>query len=126
MKKKIIALSALALTQSVGTVALIQNSIVQTYAEEKNKDVTSQEFLDYIKALKQKYPNMKFEESTTVYNSLQEAQQAEQQQKQQLVQSISEYEQALKQQQDTYNQQNASVIEQNKQIAQERHAITLR
>jgi hypothetical protein len=126
LKKKIIALSALALTQSVGTVALIQNSIVQTYAEEKNKDVTSQEFLDYIKALKQKYPNMKFEESTTVYNSLQEAQQAEQQQKQQLVQSISEYEQALKQQQDTYNQQNASVIEQNKQIAQERHAITLR
>ena len=51
MKKKIIALSALALAQSVGTVALIQNSIVQTYAEEKNKDVTSQEFLDYIKAL---------------------------------------------------------------------------
>jgi hypothetical protein len=43
LKKKIIALSALALTQSVGTVALIQNSIVQTYAEEKNKDVTSQE-----------------------------------------------------------------------------------
>ena len=81
MKKKIIALSALALAQSVGTVALIQNSIVQTYAEEKNKDVTSQEFLDYIKALKQKYPSMEFEESTTVYNSLQEAQQAEQQQK---------------------------------------------
>ena len=122
MKKKIIALSALALTQSVGTVALIQNSIVQTYAEEKNKDVTSQEFLDYIKALKQKYPNMKFEENTTVYNSLQEAQQAEQQQKQQLVQSISEYEQSLKQQEDTYNQQNASAIAQNKQIAQENKA----
>ena len=118
MKKKIIALSALALTQSVGTVALVQNSIVQTYAEQKNKDVTSQQFLDYIKELKQKYPNMKFEENTTVYNSLQEAQQAEQQQKQQLSQSISEYEQALKQQQDTYNQQNASVIEQNKQIEQ--------
>ena len=103
MKKKIIALSTLALAQSVGTVALIQNSIVQTYAEEKNKDVTSQQFLDYIKELKQKYPSMKFEESTTVYNSLQEAQQAEQQQKQQLVQSISEYEQALKQQEDEYN-----------------------
>ena len=122
MKKKIIALSALALTQSVGTVMLVQNSIVQTYAEEKNKDVTSQEFLDYIKELKQKYPNMKFEESTTVYNSLQEAQQAEQQQKQQLVQSISDYEKALKQQEDAYNQQNASVIEQNKQIAQENKA----
>lgn len=115
---KPILLSALALTQSVGTVALVQNSIVQTYAEQKNKDVTSQQFLDYIKELKQKYPNMKFEENTTVYNSLQEAQQAEQQQKQQLSQSISEYEQALKQQQDTYNQQNASVVEQNKQIEQ--------
>lgn len=118
MKKKVIALSALALAQSVGTVALVQNSIVQTYAEQKNKDVTSQQFLNYIKELKQKYPSMKFEENTTVYNSLQEAQQAEQQQKQQLSQSISEYEQALKQQQDTYNQQNASVIEQNKQIEQ--------
>lgn len=118
MKKKVIALSALALAQSVGTVALVQNSIVWTYAEQKNKDVTSQQFLNYIKELKQKYPSMKFEENTTVYNSLQEAQQAEQQQKQQLSQSISEYEQALKQQQDTYNQQNASVIEQNKQIEQ--------
>lgn len=118
MKKKVIALSALALAQSVGAVALVQNSIVQTYAEQKNKDVTSQQFLNYIKELKQKYPSMKFEENTTVYNSLQEAQQAEQQQKQQLSQSISEYEQALKQQQDTYNQQNASVIEQNKQIEQ--------
>lgn len=118
MKKKVIALSALALAQSVGIVALVQNSIVQTYAEQKNKDVTSQWFLNYIKELKQKYPSMKFEENTTVYNSLQEAQQAEQQQKQQLSQSISEYEQALKQQQDTYNQQNASVIEQNKQIEQ--------
>ena len=38
MKKKIIALSALALTQSIGTVMLVQNSIVQTYAEQKNKD----------------------------------------------------------------------------------------
>ena len=74
---KAVMLGALALTQSVGTVALIQNSIVQTYAEEKNKDVTSQQFLDYIKELQQKYPNITFEESTTVYNSLQEAQQAE-------------------------------------------------
>lgn len=65
---------------------------------------------------------MKFEENTTVYNSLQEAQQAEQQQKQQLVQSISDYEKALKQQEDAYNQQNASVVEQNKQIAQENKA----
>lgn len=54
---KAIMLSVLALTQSVGTVSLIQNSIVQTYAEQKNKDVTSQEFLDYINQLKQQYPD---------------------------------------------------------------------
>ena len=41
---KAVMLGTLALTQSVGTVALIQNSIVQTYAEEKNKDVTSQQY----------------------------------------------------------------------------------
>ena len=44
MKRKInkpILFSTLALTQGAGTVALIQNSIIQTYAEEKNKDVTS-------------------------------------------------------------------------------------
>lgn len=71
---------------------MVQNSIIQTYAEQKNKDVTSQQFLDYIKDLKQKYPNFTFEENTVVYNSLQEAQQAEQNQKQQLEQSIKQYE----------------------------------
>ena len=112
-------LGTLALTQSIGTVALVQNSIVQTYAEQKNKDVTSQEFLDYINELKQKYPNMKFEENTTVYNSLQEAKDAEQQQKQQLEQSINEYKNALKQQEDNYNSQVTTVKEQNKKIEQE-------
>ena len=111
---KILILSALALAQSVGTVALIQNSIVQTYAEEKNKDVTSQEFLDYIKALKQKYPSMKFEESTTVYNSLQEAQQAEQNQKQQLEQSVKQYEDEKKQSKDEYD---AKVNKYNQDVA---------
>jgi surface repeat SSSPR-51 protein len=111
---KILILSALALTQSVGTVMLVQNSIVQTYAEEKNKDVTSQEFLDYIKALKQKYPNMKFEENTTVYNSLQEAQQAEQQQKQQLEQSVKQYEDTKKQSKDEYD---AKVNKYNQDVA---------
>ena len=96
-------LGTLALTQTVGTVALVQNSIVQTYAEQKNRDVTSQQFLDYIKELKQKYPSMKFEESTTVYNSLQEAQQAEQNQKQQLEQSIKQYEDTKKQSKDEYD-----------------------
>lgn len=107
-------LGTLALTQSVGTVTLVQNSIVQAYAEEKNKDVTSQEFLDYIKALKQKYPSMKFEENTTVYNSIQEAQQAEQQQKQQLEQSIKQYEDEKKQSKDEYD---AKVNKYNQDVA---------
>lgn len=107
-------LGTLALTQSVGTVALIQNSIVQTYAEEKNKDVTSQQFLDYIKDLKQKYPNFKFEEHNVVYNSLQEAQQAELQQKQQLEQSIKQYEDTKKQSKDEYD---AKVNKYNQDVA---------
>ena len=111
---KAIMLGTLALTQSVGTVTLVQNSIVQTYAEEKNKDVTSQQFLDYINDLKQKYPNFKFEENTTVYNSLQEAQQAEQQQKQQLEQSIKQYEDAKKQSKDEYD---AKVNKYNQDVA---------
>lgn len=81
-------LGTLALTQTVGTVSLIQNSIVSVYAEQKNKDITSQEFLDYIKDLKQKYPNFKFEESTQVYRSMQEAKDAELAQKNQIAQSI--------------------------------------
>ena len=46
---KALLLSTLTFTQCIGTVSLVQNSVVQTYAEEKNKDVTSQQFLDYIK-----------------------------------------------------------------------------
>ena len=107
-------LGTLALTQSVGTVTLVQNSIVQTYAEEKNKDVTSQQFLDYIKDLKQKYPNFKFEEHNVVYNSLQEAQQAELQQKQQLEQSIKQYEDTKKQSKDEYD---AKVNKYNQDVA---------
>lgn len=63
MKRKInkpILLSALALTQGVGTVMVMQNSIVQVYAEQKNKEVTSQEFLDYINQLKEQNPDFKF------------------------------------------------------------------
>lgn len=111
---KAIMLGTLALTQSVGTVTLVQNSIVQTYAEEKNKDVTSQQFLDYIKDLKQKYPNFKFEEHNVVYNSLQEAQQAELQQKQQLEQSIKQYEDVKKQSKDEYD---AKVNKYNQDVA---------
>lgn len=111
---KAVLLSTLAFTQCIGTVALVQNSIVQTYAEEKNKDVTSQQFLDYIKGLKQKYPNFTFEENTTVYNSLQEAQQAELQQKQQLEQSIKQYEDEKKQSKDEYD---AKVNKYNQDVA---------
>lgn len=93
---------------------MVQNSIVQTYAEEKNKDVTSQQFLDYIKDLKQKYPNFTFEENTVVYNSLQEAQQAEQNQKQQLEQSIKQYEDIKKQSKDEYD---AKVNKYNQDVA---------
>ena len=63
MKRKInkpILLNALALTQGVGTVMVMQNSIVQVYAEQKNKEVTSQEFLDYINQLKEQNPDFKF------------------------------------------------------------------
>ena len=111
---KAVLLSTLAFTQCIGTVALVQNSIVQTYAEQKNKDVTSQQFLDYINNLKQKYPNFKFEENTTVYNSLQEAQQAEQNQKQQLEQSIKQYEDTKKQSKDEYD---AKVNKYNQDVA---------
>ena len=111
---KAVMLGTLALTQTVGTVSLIQNSIVQTYAEEKNKDVTSQQFLDYIKDLKQKYPNFTFEEHNVVYNSLQEAQQAELQQKQQLEQSIKQYEDTKKQSKDEYD---AKVNKYNQDVA---------
>ena len=111
---KALLLSTLTFTQCIGTVALVQNSIVQTYAEEKNKDVTSQQFLYYIKDLKQKYPNFTFEENTTVYNSLQEAQQAELQQKQQLEQSIKQYEDAKKQSKDEYD---AKVNKYNQDVA---------
>lgn len=116
---KAMMLSTLIFTQCIGTVSLVQNSIVQTYAEEKNKDVTSQQFLDYIKDLKQKYPNFTFEENTTVYNSLQEAQQAEQQQKQQLEQSIKQYEDEKKQSKDEYD---AKVNKYNQDVAAYNHA----
>ena len=79
MKRKInkpILLSTLALTQGVGTVMLVQNSIVQTYAEQKNKDVTSQEFLDYINQLKQQYPDFKFNQGANqVFESEEQAKQ---------------------------------------------------
>ena len=107
-------LGTLALTQTVGTVSLIQNSIVSVYAEQKNKDITSQEFLDYIKDLKQKYPNFKFEESTQVYRSMQEAKDTELAQKNQIAQSIKQYEDEKKQSKDEYD---AKVNKYNQDVA---------
>ena len=111
---KAVMLGTLALTQTVGTVSLIQNSIVSVYAEQKNKDITSQEFLDYIKDLKQKYPNFKFEESTQVYRSMQEAKDAELAQKNQIAQSIKQYEDEKKQSKDEYD---AKVNKYNQDVA---------
>ena len=111
---KAVMLGTLALTQTVGTVSLIQNSIVSVYAEQKNTDITSQEFLDYIKDLKQKYPNFKFEESTQVYRSMQEAKDAELAQKNQIAQSIKQYEDEKKQSKDEYD---AKVNKYNQDVA---------
>lgn len=91
-------LGTLSMAQVVGVGVGVHSGIIQAYAEQKSKDITSQQFLDYINQLKQKYPDFKFEENTVVYNSTQEAQQAEQTQKQQIEQSIKQYEDAKKQQ----------------------------
>lgn len=117
---KAIMLSVLALTQSVGTVSLIQNSIVQTYAEQKNKDVTSQEFLDYINQLKQQYPDFKFNQGANqVFESEEQAKQNLTEQKQAIDTAISNYKQAVKDRDDRYEQEKQSVNQQNEQIKQE-------
>lgn len=120
MKKKIIALSALALTQSVGTVVLFQNSIVQTYAEEKNKDVTSQEFLDYINQLKEQNPDFKFNQGETkVFESEEQALASLAEQKQAIDTAISNYKQAVKDRERAYEEAKANVKAQNEQIKQD-------
>lgn len=123
MKRKInkpILLSALALTQGAGAVMLVQNSIVQTYAEQKNKDVTSQEFLDYINQLKQQYPDFKFNQGANqVFESEEQAKQNLAEQKQAIDTAISNYKQAVKDRDDRYEQEKQSVNQQNEQIKQE-------
>lgn len=99
---KALLLGTLSMAQVVGVGVGVHSGIIQTYAEQKSKDITSQQFLDYINQLKQKYPDFKFEENTVVYNSTQEAQQAEQTQKQQIEQSIKQYEDAKKQQKEEH------------------------
>ena len=116
---KPILLSALALTQSVGTVMLVQNSIVQTYAREKNKDVTSQEFLDYINQLKEQNPDFKFSQGETkVFESEEQALASLAEQKQAIDTSIGNYKQAVKDRERAYEEAKASVKAQNEQIKQ--------
>ena len=116
---KPILLSALALTQSVGTVMLVQNSIVQTYAEQKNKDVTSQEFLDYINQLKEQNPDFKFNQGETkVFESEEQALANLAEQKQAINTAIANYKQAVKDREFAYEQAKASVKAQNEQIKQ--------
>ena len=71
---KSVLLSTLVFGQCAGTVVAMQNSIVQVYAEQKNKEVTSQEFLDYINQLKEQNPNFKFNQGETkVFDSEEQA-----------------------------------------------------
>lgn len=118
-KYKPILLNALALTQGVGTVMVMQNSIVQVYAEQKNKEVTSQEFLDYIKDLKQKYPNFKFNQGETkVFDSEEHAIANLAEQKQAINTAIANYKQAVADRERTYEEAKANVKAQNEQIKQ--------
>ena len=122
LKKKIIALSVLALTQSVGTVMLVQNSIVQTYAEEKNKDITSQEFLDYINQLKEQNPDFKFSQGETkVFESEEQALASLAEQKQAIDTAIANYKQAVKDRERAYEEAKANVKAQNEQIKQDKN-----
>lgn len=120
MKRKInkpILLSALALTQGIGTVMLVQNNIVQAYAEQKNKEVTSQEFLDYINQLKEQNPDFKFAQGETkVFESEEQALANLAEQKQAINTAIANYKQAVADRERTYEEAKANVKAQNEQI----------
>ena len=119
MKRKInkpILLSALALTQGAGAVMLVQNSIVQAYAEQKNKEVTSQEFLDYINQLKEQNPDFKFSQSETkVFESEEQALANLAEQKQAINTAIANYKQAVADRERAYEEAKANVKAQNEQ-----------
>ena len=122
MKRKInkpILLSALALTQGAGAVMLVQNSIVQAYAEQKNKEVTSQEFLDYINQLKEQNPDFKFSQGETkVFESEEQALANIAEQKQAINTAIANYKQAVADRERAYEEAKANVKAQNEQIKQ--------
>lgn len=117
---KPILLSALVFGQCAGTVVAMQNSIVQVYAEQKNKEVTSQEFLDYINQLKEHNPNFKFSQGETkVFDSEEQALANLAEQKQAINTAISNYKQAVEERNTRYEQEKQSVKQQNEQITQE-------
>lgn len=117
---KSILLGSLAFGQCAGTVVAMQNSIVQVYAEQKNKEVTSQEFLDYINQLKEQNPNFKFSQGETkVFESEEQALANLAEQKQAINTAISNYKQAVEERNTRYEQEKQSVKQQNEQITQE-------
>ena len=117
---KSILLSTLVFGQCAGTVVAMQNSVVQVYAEQKNKEVTSQEFLDYINQLKEQNPNFKFNQGETkVFDSEEQALANLAAQKQAINTAISNYKQAVEERNTRYEQEKQSVKQQNEQITQE-------
>ena len=117
---KSVLLSTLIFGQCAGTVVAMQNSIVSVYAEQKNKEVTSQEFLDYINQLKEQNPNFKFSQGETrVFDSEEQALANLAEQKQAINTAISNYKQAVEERNTRYEQEKQSVKQQNEQITQE-------
>lgn len=117
---KSVLLSTLIFGQCAGTVVAMQNSIVSVYAEQKNKEVTSQEFLDYINQLKEQNPNFKFNQGETkVFDSEEQALANLAAQKQAINTAISNYKQAVEERNTQYEQEKQSVKQQNEQITQE-------
>ena len=117
---KSILLGSLVFGQCAGTVVAMQNSVVQVYAEQKNKEVTSREFLDYINQLKEQNPNFKFNQGETkVFDSEEQALANLTEQKQAINTAIANYKQAVEERNTRYEQEKQSVKQQNEQITQE-------
>lgn len=117
---KPILLSTLVFGQCAGTVVAMQNSVVQVYAEQKTKEVTSQEFLDYINQLKEQNPNFKFNQGETkVFDSEEQALANLAEQKQAINTAIANYKQAVEERNTRYEQEKRDVAERNELIKQE-------
>ena len=117
---KPILLGTLVFGQCAGTVVAMQNSVVSVYAEQKNKDVTSQEFLDYINQLKEQNPNFKFNQGETkVFETEEKALANLAEQKQAINTAIANYKQAVEERNTKYEQDKRDVAERNELIKQE-------